>query len=540
MTANSGTLTARDRWLALLLLSAGALWLALDGRFYWHDIRFFYAVSEFSLSEILAGVFNPHQAWTVIDETSTAGFYSSKVLHLFLLQVLVDWLGPGRQALDTAVYLSVFMVSLSVLAGYRLLLKVTGSTGTAIAGVISLLLMPVVPYLAGKLLSEVTSLLLSLVALLLLAGACMQSGRRAILLAACSGVLVAMAALARLDGLFGIAGFVLAALIVPPRRATRTHMLPAMLVAGLVAAVIYATAMLLSGIGLPEIYEYFLALTGAGRKSILMSLLGIVTVGGVVLLLAGAGLFHGRRDLVLFFAAWLLLAWLPAMLITSTYMIEPRYLVAGVLPLAGLGALGIEWLAGHMGNTARRSIVPGLVVIAMAVTLNKAMILLMPYELHRPSLESALERITAEDADAVILVPWAYTDYHYLDIMLPGADIYNVHSPAADADTDTVQAWQRRYRDWYGSGYIGNMNELHALAGGRSIYYLGWQLYPPVENVRMLARAAGWDGLDHMLGGLGLMNHLEQSWVWHSHDIDRRYAGTVGQYDYYRLSTGGI
>ncbi len=47
------------------LLLGGALGvhllLALDGHFYWHDVRYLWATSRFSLGELLAGDWNPER-----------------------------------------------------------------------------------------------------------------------------------------------------------------------------------------------------------------------------------------------------------------------------------------------------------------------------------------------------------------------------------------------------------------------------------------------------------------------------------------------
>ena len=70
----------------LVLVILGTLWVSFDGLHYWHDIRFMYATSQFSMQDILSGQFNPHQAWGPINEKSAAGFYSSKVLHICIFE----------------------------------------------------------------------------------------------------------------------------------------------------------------------------------------------------------------------------------------------------------------------------------------------------------------------------------------------------------------------------------------------------------------------------------------------------------------------
>ena len=124
-----------DRYLSVLLaiLSLATLWLALDGKYYWHDIRFLYAASNFSLDEIMAGVFNPHQAWGHIDEISTAGFYTSKYLHIILIKGLLSMTADPGAAMQAGTYLSALLVTVTLRCR---LPTVRQDTGIAPAGLV--------------------------------------------------------------------------------------------------------------------------------------------------------------------------------------------------------------------------------------------------------------------------------------------------------------------------------------------------------------------------------------------------------------------
>ena len=65
------------------------------------------------------------------------------------------------------------------------------------------------------------------------------------------------------------------------------------------------------------------------------------------------------------------------------------------------------------------------------------------------------------------------------------------------------------------------------------VYYLGWRTYPPVQNVQDFSHAIGWRYLNDQLQRLGLMNHLEQSWLWDSPDFLLQAAGQTRQYEYF-------
>ena len=205
----------------ITILALGTLWVAFDGKHYWHGIRFLYAASEFPLNEIMAGVFNPHEAWGHIDEISSAGFYASKYLHIVLLKWLLFFTADAATALQAGVYLSVLLIMITVAVAYLLYERIFASPRTALFCVACLLLAPVIPYLAGKLVSEVTSLFITVVALVLLVKSIGTPGIRGGLLACAAGMVLVAAGLARIDSLFGPAGFCIAAIAVPLGNSTR-------------------------------------------------------------------------------------------------------------------------------------------------------------------------------------------------------------------------------------------------------------------------------------------------------------------------------
>jgi hypothetical protein len=65
-------------------------WGALDGRMYWHEGRLLYAVTYFSVSDLIAGQFNPNQLGGAIDTSISSGYHLTKILHLQLLELLTS------------------------------------------------------------------------------------------------------------------------------------------------------------------------------------------------------------------------------------------------------------------------------------------------------------------------------------------------------------------------------------------------------------------------------------------------------------------
>jgi len=526
-------------WGVAALLVAGMAWVALDGLHYWHDIRFMYAVNEFSLTELLRGIFNPHQAWTQIDEVSSSGFYVSKVLHLALLDWLFQAAGPAETGMMLAVAVSLIVVLLCVVTGFLLYSQVLASRELALLCMAGMLLTPVTPYLAGKFLAEITSLLIVIVAITILARSMGMRGPVGSVLAIFAGLVLVLAGLARLDSLLGPVGFTIAAIAVPYGGYTRRAALRSSVTCFLTFIAGYLVAIRALGFEYEALYSYFLAFTGAGSQPVLMSLVGVATFGGLSYLLALAGLFSDNRRASGFFSVWVLVTGSLVILVTSNYMVEPRYLVQVLLPLAGLAGLGLHVIGSRIDFIKRGGLPVFIVAILVITAANYLLVRLMPYELDRPALMQAVSDIRHRDDDARILVPWMYTDFNFLRVIYPDLPIYNVNSPGLNGmDQAIAKAWEARFTDWYGDRYLAGPGQLSGLMRQAPVYYLGWTVYPPVQQVRNFSKTLGWQVLDDKLQQPGLMNHLEQSWVWKSAELDLRPAGQSGQYQYFRVRDG--
>ena len=217
-------------------------------------------------------------------------------------------------------------------------------------------------------------------------------------------------------------------------------------------------------------------------------------------------------------------------------MVEPRYLVQAVFPLAGLGGLGMEALYTKV-DFSRRGRLAGITCLLLVILgANEVIVRLMPYELDRPALLEAVREIQAKDVNAYILVPWAYTDFHFLRLMLPDVPIFNVNMARPyTGGPELLTAWKERYDSWYGDRYVAGTGRIHEMLAESPVYYLGWRTYPPLQNVRNFFRYIGLNSLDQLLGQLDLLNHLAQSEVWDAPDLRLEPAGHSGQYEIFRV-----
>jgi hypothetical protein len=295
-----------------------------------------------------------------------------------------------------------------------------------------------------------------------------------------------------------------------------------------------ALALLAAGVSPGRYSDYLLAFVDAPGRPAVMSILSLAVFGGWAYPLAASALLSSRARLRLLFLVWGAVAWVPMIALTSNFMVEPRYLVLGLVPFTGLVVLGAEALGSRLPPPSRARIAAMVVLIALGS--NWVAIRLMPTELDRPALLQAVREIRTEAADASILVPWAYTDASFLRVVLPREPIYSVHSPRGlGVSEDLERRWHGRYVEWYEGHHIADDETLDALLAGHPVYYLGWHRYPPIEFVTSAAEGMGWRGLAERLRRMDLLDHLETSWVRDRPDLRFEPAGSVGQYLYFRV-----
>jgi len=117
----------RAKILGIVILGLITLVIGDDGKHYWHDIRFAYAATNFSMEAILDGSFNPHQIPGPIKEISAGGFYLAKFLHLWTFQVLFKFIPPAHGGFVVASWMSALFLGLAIWFGYFVFLKLLES-----------------------------------------------------------------------------------------------------------------------------------------------------------------------------------------------------------------------------------------------------------------------------------------------------------------------------------------------------------------------------------------------------------------------------
>ena len=532
--------SAKVIWASIagLAIVAGYAVLANDGRHHWHEFRYLYSATFYSTGDLMKGIFDPGPP-PVRSPEPVAAWFVTELFHIYILKQFVSLYGIGLKSytIIKALY-SVMLVIAVGLVGITLRnLGMSAARALLIAGFV--LLSPAAMYLGFKLMGEVPSLLFSAGALALFTEAVQRSRGRQIILSGLAGIGLTLSALssARMPLLF--LGFWVALLFVWARRGTRKQIVNAGLVTWITFLLSWPIGLWLLG-GSFDIY--LKALTGFldFTKPLPMWIFAVFNLGlfgmGLWLLLPLAWLSPDERSRRFFFV-WLALSGIP-ILVASVNFMEPRYLVVGVIPFAGLAALGLEALwerirAWHWSPPMRTVFAAMLVVVIMGGT--AAAQRFMPYETDENHLIQAVRSEAPSGSSTVILLPWNYTDFHLLRFLFPEKPVYLVQSPfnqKGEVIQDAV--WTKRHVAIYGDRYLPNAKALTPFVEHRMLY-MGWTILPSLQNLHDLLMRMGFQRLATQLEASNFLNHITQSWLWQNPNFPMEELARYGQYRVYEV-----
>jgi hypothetical protein len=543
-TSTAGPTASRAGRLGGILLGAAALLyllMAMDGHLYWHDVRYLYATSHYSLSDLLHGEWNP-QYGSDLDGPTSGAFYLTKIALLAALKGLWQLAPPAAGGASVAAAISLLLG----LAAALLLIRLLGeepaeSPGLPWGAAALLLVSPTLPWLGGKLVAEALALPLALFCLLAARAAFRAETRSHRWLPLALAILAFLAAIsARVNISVLVAGFFAAQALVTASRRERSRAWRLSLAAVVIQVLWLGALFGGTGVGWTGFAGYFRDFASGTRGS-LVSIIGSLAAFGTLTPLALVSLAGPRTRRQRFLLAWLALTLLPTLAVVSLYQVEARYLVAPLVPLAGLAWLGLDRLAGALGWTSgargRRGLLA--VVLAAAVVLPNAVCLsVLPYEVDGPALRGLMRGRELTTPGATLLVPWAYSDFHYLVSLWPDRAIAFVHRPRRDGRLmDYSVAWRDRLRRWYGARFVDSRDDLEPALGGGPVYYLAWERHPPLERWANRLRRAGLAELSERVLSLAGPSHGDQSWVVEEADLELVPVSHGGQYTLYRVES---
>ncbi|HEY8468173.1 MAG TPA: hypothetical protein VIL18_00955 [Longimicrobiales bacterium] len=527
---------ARPRLLWVVVTGALYILLANDGRHHWHEWRHVYSAAHFTIDQLAAGEFDPGPPPERTAQ-ERGGWYWGQLGHEALLRAAIRLAGPGLGTVALLEWLYGLLVPLAVLLILLTLRRLSlGIDPTLISA--ATLLSPLAVYLGFKLMGEVPALLFAAFAgYLFLVGLRARPGLAAAALHAGAGLSLALCFLCKVFMPLSFFGFALALPGAFPEYGWRQVSGRLLFTAGVAAA---AVALASSAVSVrPTDWALVYVFFREYRQPMAASAFGLLSAGSLLYALVPFSFLARDSKAVRFFAAWLAFAAAPVLLLATNF-IEARYLAVALVPFAGLSVVGLQEIMrrvrGPAGDVARRSrsAVATLMVVPVATA---GALPFLPYEMSCRELVGLVNRIWGEDPDAALLVPWNYTDYHFLSFAFPERPIYLVQSPIdARGHVYRDSLWERRQERNYGRAFIAGPEHLGRVAEIARVY-LGHDVLPPIANLRKLASSLGFTPIVRSLDAMQPRRHITESWMWSSREVRLREALRVGRYAAYRVET---
>jgi hypothetical protein len=520
---------SRRSGLALTLLAC-LLYLSIanDGRNHWHEWRYLYSATHFSVETLLAGGFDPGPP-PDRSAAEVGAWYWGQALHEVLLAGLVDLLGEGTAARRALQWIYAALVLASALLWIRILRRLPlASDSRLVASVF--LVSPLGCWLGFKLMAEAPALLLaSLGALAFTRALGSRSGPRCAGWSIAAGLASALSFLSMVYLPLLVLGFAAATLALGaeiPRKRALVAVL-GMLASFSIFVLVGLALLALSPSDTLQMYGFYRGY----RKSWMVNLFGIATAGSLLYLLVPLALATPHRRDLHFYACWAAAALLPLVLLSGNYL-EARFLVVAGPALAGLVLLGAQVLA-RRWEAHPRAVAAALVCSVAGISW--VTLFLLPFEMSSRELRGLVEDCTRRAEDAVILLPWNYTDFHFLRFEYPDREILLVQAPVDAAgkpfrDEDWVQ---RRRRD-YGSHYLDSIEELSRYRG-RALFYLGHGRMPPFQTLSRWTGALGLDFVARRIDEMNPLEHITHSWMWENPAFEFREVQRGPHYRAYRV-----
>ncbi len=499
--------------LIFLLVSSSSL-------HYWDEYFYIYSVSMHEPAELLsmeaglAGIFPP-------------GFFAAKVGFVYFLDWIVDLTNKASDTLYTVQAVFSFITVLIVIASYALLAQLLPRRD-AIAVSIVLLFSPLLMYFNSKVLTEVPSLLLVVLASLSFLNSLKINRNIKWFWLGLAIIFLFAATWFRFISIIFFAGMVLGLFAMQDERFPFWR-------------VFFHSA--LTGIGAVVFLIIFWLVILDDPANSIMGLLGnlVNRSQSIVIRLYAVAVFIQFFGFYLLFAmwrpwtglhrfalVWLLFTTIP-FLIGSSYA-EPRFFYMALIPFSILVWLGMKSLANLWPKlfSGKR----GWLVFALLVGLNRWILIpIMPVEHDQDAYRELMDKSIAE-VDAQYLVPWL-TDYCLLSIMYPEQNIFLTEDWAINGDEDFFAS--PSFNKWIGAvGYLADREELSRIPLPWS--FAGWDYNLVIKRMQSYAALAGLsvDGIRE-----GQKNHFELSWVWNDKQLSKTKLYSIGNYEIYNLEPAG-
>jgi hypothetical protein len=504
--------------LTLGALAAVAVFLGLTWNqgHYWDEYFYLYSVFAHSPTELVR--------FELQSAMFPGGFFSEKIGHVALLDLLTTMLGAGPKVLYAIQALYTLLLLGFFGAAYGLLRDLLGEQ-RARTSTLVLMFSPLGLYLSLKVMSEVPGLLFMTLGSWAFVSAFRSDSRRpTVTRLALAAAALAIAMLFRFTMIVSFAGLGLALVIAGDERFERRRLGFRLLVVGVAAVILHAAG---------------LALAGGSALRFGPHIASVVTSHPALQRVYALALFLQTLVLVLPFAwrrrseagPWLATAWFAASALPFVAGHEPRYYAPALVPLAVLAAAGIRRVADFLLGPRLRYGWVG--VLAALVLVNRGLLApLMPYEVDQARLLGLFRTLHGRSPGATYLVPWI-SDYSLLRFGFPAAriELCLTNTPAAPHFKPGHEGPIAQPDQWWTGAdhYVESHPAL--MQQPRPWYFVGWTFNPPAVRLgRLLGRLS--------LGSLGprLHNHLAGSWIWQDRSLTLSPRDHTGQYYVYEVS----
>lgn len=453
-----------------LVLGTLVLFLWLGNRFDHHydEFGYMYAAANYTPGEIAAGRFEP---------SNIAGFFDAKIGHIFFLRFLISLFGQGITAIKAiqAVYTALIIGAGAMMVWLIGLLW--GNWLRALVVGLLFLLAPVSVYVGPKLLSETPGFFSGVASLLLLV-LCLRAPKRGlqVLYSLASAILLAASLLSRGNMLLMVAGGWFALWVVCPPGMRRGSILMNSAIVGALAIVFLFFSQEFFGLDLLGAIHSVGAVTNLKnpwRRKVWQI---IYTFGPFLAVLPFAVASEARQEFR-FYGIWLACSVLP--LVVGLRYMEVRFLMGGAPAMAGMAMLGGEVLWGWLRTLrlpAMRIAGIGLVALIMAGS-NYYIQPKTTHELDISAYENVMGWIRKTAPHQPILIPWGWSDYHFLRMAYPEEPVYLANTSTFFAPTNFVRdvsTWGDTLERWYGDRYIDDLADLKRLK--KPWLFLSWEV----------------------------------------------------------------
>jgi hypothetical protein len=526
---------ARFRQLTLLLIALFIyLFLGNDDHHHWHEWRYLYSAANYSIEELRQGTFDPGPP-PERSADEVGAWYWGQLLHESILRTAAETLDKGLRTVTAIQWLYGAWIPLAVLFGFLALRRLRlGVDETQVAALT--LLSPLAVYLGFKLMAEGPAVFFAAVAIWSFAAGADKHGIPQMLLWTLAAFFTALSFLAMVYMPLLVLSFLVAWSICLGERSSVERWLGPLWVGAGSVVFSLVLAELFYGLS-PADYFNMYGFYRTYVKSIAISLFGVLTAWSALYLLALAAFKSPQKKPRNFFLWWLIASCLPLFVFSGNYL-EARFLAVALFPLAGLSVLGLDVIAQNVTKrlTGRAAGTLSWVCILLFVPLVSAISLpFMPFEMNASELRRVVTRVLAQDSAAAILIPWNYTDFHYLRFAFPDAPIFLVQSPVDERNHPVPDdKWVRRYLRIYGTAFLPDLKSLKNV-DERNMYYVGHGILPPLRNLKSLATLIGLHAVAYQIDKMNPKNHLAESWMWNNPKFLFREEMRDGNYRLYRV-----